>query len=81
VAPTPVGDFPAWADAHLPPAPHEPASLLTADAIAATLAKSGDLDFVGVKVGARSGDLTPVDRAAGVLAALAMVGQGKHAVL
>ena len=73
VAPTQVGDFPAWADAHLPPAPHEPASLLTADAIAATLAKSGDLEFTGVKVGARSGDRTPVDRAEGVLAALAMV--------
>lgn len=81
VAATPVGDFPAWADAHLPPAPHEPASLLTADAIAATLKAAGELDFLGVKVGARANDWTPADRAAGVLAALTMVDQGKHAVL
>jgi len=81
VADTRVGDFPAWADAHLPPAPHEPASLLGEHEIGQTLAAVSALDFLGVKVGARSGDRTPTERADGVLSALAMVAQGKHVVL
>ena len=46
VADKPVGDFPAWADAHLP---HEPAALLGAGEIEQTLTAVSTEDFLGVK--------------------------------
>jgi hypothetical protein len=73
VADSPVGKYAAWVDAHLPPAPREPASLLTADEIARTKAAAADSVLLGAKVGATSTDRTPADRAATVIAALELV--------
>ncbi len=73
VADTPVGRYPAWVDAHLPPAPYEPSSLLTADEIARTLAAADRPAFLGAKVGAGRDDRTAAERAATVLGALELV--------
>lgn len=81
VASQPVGEVPAWADAHLAPAPGHPASLLTSDHVAECVRAAGEVDYLGVKVGARVGDETPRDRADGVLAALDMVASAQQAVL
>lgn len=73
VADTPVDRFPAWADAHLAPAPREPASLLTESEIARTKAAAGEAVLLGAKVGASSSDRSPADRAATVLTTLELV--------
>jgi hypothetical protein len=84
VAATPIGAVPAWADAHLPPRPLEPASLLGEAEIRQTLAHAGpalaDLDYLGVKVGARRGDVTPAERARTVCRALEMVIAAREAL-
>lgn len=67
----------AWADAHLPPRPMEPLSLLDESEMVATLAAAGSalsaVDFSGVKLGARRGDVTPLDRAEGLRLAVEML--------
>jgi len=73
VASQPLGEMPAWADAHLAPAPGNPASLLTAAHVAECVRAAGEVDYLGVKVGARVGDSSAADRANGVLEALRMV--------
>ncbi|WP_161606052.1 DUF4862 family protein [Microlunatus speluncae] len=73
VADTPVGRHPAWVDAHLPPAPYEPSSLLTADEIVRTRAAADSPALLGAKVGAGPSDQTPAERAATVLGALELV--------
>lgn len=73
VADRQVRDYPAWVDAHLPPAPREPASLLTADEIARTRAAAASTGLLGAKVGVSSSDQSPADRAATVVDALELV--------
>jgi hypothetical protein len=84
VAATPIDAVPPWADAHLPPRPLEPASLLGEDEIRQTLAHAGpalaDLDYLGVKVRARRGDATPAERARTVCRALEMVVAAREAL-
>jgi hypothetical protein len=73
VAAEPIGDVPAWADAHLAPAPGHPASLLTAAHVTDCVNAAGEVDYLGVKVGARPTDTSAADRANGVLEALRLV--------
>lgn len=73
VADQPLGEIPAWADAHLAPAPGHPASLLTAAHVVDCVRAAGEVDYLGVKVGARPADSSAADRANGVLEALRMV--------
>lgn len=65
----------AWADAHLPPLPGHPESLLTPTEVARTLGAvdGASLGFLGAKVVARPTDRTPRDRADGVCAAVDVV--------
>jgi hypothetical protein len=73
VAARPIGEIPAWADAHLAPTPGHPASLLTSSHVAECVRAAGEVDYLGVKVGARPGDADAATRAAGVVEALRMV--------
>lgn len=73
VADQPIGEVPAWADAHLAPAPGNPASLLTAAHVSECVRAAGEVDYLGVKVRARAGDTDAATRAAGVVEALRMV--------
>lgn len=73
VADVPLNGHPAWVDAHLPPAPIEPASLLTAADIARTRAAAGAEVILGAKVRAGTADRTPKQRAESVLKALELV--------
>ncbi|MFC7624089.1 DUF4862 family protein [Microlunatus sp. GCM10028923] len=73
VADVPLNGHSAWVDAHLPPAPIEPASLLTAEHIARTRAAGRPDVLLGAKVRAGTADRSPKQRAESVLEALHLV--------
>jgi hypothetical protein len=72
----------AWSDAHLPPRPIDPVSMLGLDEIADCLRAAGDLGslrFLGAKIQAAAGSTTADERAASVLASLDVLSAGVEA--